>query len=484
MHTGIYASACILSGCSPASPPPTSCSSCSAACSSSTDSTSRWSASRCRPSTPTCTSRPHSCSGSSPATCSGTAACSSWAVGPPTCSGGGGRCSSRWASSPSPRPSAGSSTTARCSSSRASSRARRRPSPPRRAFRSSRPRSLRAPSATAPSASTRRPGASGFSLGLVLGGVLTELGWRWTFLLPVPIALALLAIGPRVIPHDRGAALSRRRFDVPGAVTLTTGNAPARADHRRGARPGLGRRRRRRCLRAERDPAVALRRHRATLPRAARAPRHPALELAGAREPRHDDHVRRLRRLPVRDDAVPADAQRLVGDPDRAGLPAGGPARRAALDADRPDRRPHRHVASGRAGRALLRHGLHGDRAARHRHRAVLHPRAPADDAPARPRLRAELPDAQHRRDQRRRRPRAGPCVGARADLVPGRRRDRAGRRQRDHHRSRRQLDRHRRDPRRVPDGAHRRHRSGDRRAWRSRCRAWFRREVAVATAD
>src|SRR3954467_6149143 len=66
-------------------------------------------------------------------------------------------------------------------------------------------------------------GASGFSLGLVLGGVLTELGWRWTFLLPVPIALALLAVGPRVIPHDRGVALSRRRFDVPGAVTLTTG---------------------------------------------------------------------------------------------------------------------------------------------------------------------------------------------------------------------------------------------------------------------
>ena len=66
-------------------------------------------------------------------------------------------------------------------------------------------------------------GASGFSLGLVLGGLLTELGWRWTFLLPVPIALALLAIGPRVIPHDRAPALSRRRFDVPGAVTLTTG---------------------------------------------------------------------------------------------------------------------------------------------------------------------------------------------------------------------------------------------------------------------
>jgi MFS family permease len=66
-------------------------------------------------------------------------------------------------------------------------------------------------------------GASGFSLGLVFGGVLTELGWRWTFLLPVPIAIALLAIGPRVIPHDRAAAFNRRRFDVPGALTLTSG---------------------------------------------------------------------------------------------------------------------------------------------------------------------------------------------------------------------------------------------------------------------
>ena len=29
-------------------------------------------------------------------------------------------------------------------------------------------------------------GASGFSFGLVFGGLLTTLGWRWTFLLPVP----------------------------------------------------------------------------------------------------------------------------------------------------------------------------------------------------------------------------------------------------------------------------------------------------------
>src|SRR3954447_6383749 len=46
-------------------------------------------------------------------------------------------------------------------------------------------------------------GASGFSLGLVAGGLLTELGWRWTFLLPVPIAVALLAAGLRYLPRDR-----------------------------------------------------------------------------------------------------------------------------------------------------------------------------------------------------------------------------------------------------------------------------------------
>src|ERR671925_834671 len=41
-------------------------------------------------------------------------------------------------------------------------------------------------------------GASGFSFGLVFGGLITELGWRWTFLLPVPVALGLLLAIPRV----------------------------------------------------------------------------------------------------------------------------------------------------------------------------------------------------------------------------------------------------------------------------------------------
>src|SRR5215207_8930056 len=66
-------------------------------------------------------------------------------------------------------------------------------------------------------------GASGFSLGLVAGGLLTELGWRWTFLLPVPIAIALLAAAPRFLPRDAVAAAARRGFDIPGAITLTAG---------------------------------------------------------------------------------------------------------------------------------------------------------------------------------------------------------------------------------------------------------------------
>src|SRR3954451_18455564 len=61
-------------------------------------------------------------------------------------------------------------------------------------------------------------GASGFSFGLVFGGLLTELGWRWTFLLPVPIALGLLAAAPRLLPRDILGPSARRAFDVPGAV--------------------------------------------------------------------------------------------------------------------------------------------------------------------------------------------------------------------------------------------------------------------------
>jgi MFS family permease len=68
-------------------------------------------------------------------------------------------------------------------------------------------------------------GASGFSLGLVLGGLLTLLGWRWTFLLPAPIALALLLAGRSLIARDQheDVLAARRGYDIPGALAISGG---------------------------------------------------------------------------------------------------------------------------------------------------------------------------------------------------------------------------------------------------------------------
>src|SRR3954454_9979229 len=66
-------------------------------------------------------------------------------------------------------------------------------------------------------------GASGFSFGLVFGGLLTSANWRLTFLLPVPVAVLLLAAIPRYIAKDRPYIGAKRRYDIPGAVLLTSG---------------------------------------------------------------------------------------------------------------------------------------------------------------------------------------------------------------------------------------------------------------------
>ena len=64
-------------------------------------------------------------------------------------------------------------------------------------------------------------GASGESLGLVFGGALTELGWRSTFFMPVPISLAILLLLPRYLDKDEpNAAMSRSSFDFGGTATL------------------------------------------------------------------------------------------------------------------------------------------------------------------------------------------------------------------------------------------------------------------------
>jgi EmrB/QacA subfamily drug resistance transporter len=66
-------------------------------------------------------------------------------------------------------------------------------------------------------------GATGATIGLIAGGVLTRYaGWQYIFYLNVPIGAAALALTPRVIPESR-LATTRRRFDALGAVAGTSG---------------------------------------------------------------------------------------------------------------------------------------------------------------------------------------------------------------------------------------------------------------------
>ncbi|MFS4094695.1 MFS transporter [Streptomyces sp. AF1A] len=62
--------------------------------------------------------------------------------------------------------------------------------------------------------------ATGFSMGLVLSGLLTEVSWRFTMLLPAPIALVALAAGLRLLPRSAREE-NHDGYDVPGAVLGT-----------------------------------------------------------------------------------------------------------------------------------------------------------------------------------------------------------------------------------------------------------------------
>ena len=61
---------------------------------------------------------------------------------------------------------------------------------------------------------------AGAAVGLILGGLLTEADWRWTFFINVPLGLAVAALAPRVLIESEGSDGS---LDVWGAVTGTVG---------------------------------------------------------------------------------------------------------------------------------------------------------------------------------------------------------------------------------------------------------------------
>jgi EmrB/QacA subfamily drug resistance transporter len=63
--------------------------------------------------------------------------------------------------------------------------------------------------------------AGGGTIGVLLGGVLTDLlNWHWIFLVNVPVGIAVYALSLRLLPVARGQA-AQGRLDVAGAVTVT-----------------------------------------------------------------------------------------------------------------------------------------------------------------------------------------------------------------------------------------------------------------------
>lgn len=65
--------------------------------------------------------------------------------------------------------------------------------------------------------------SAGGSIGLLVGGVLTEaISWHWIFFVNVPVGIATAFLAMRLVSAHRGIGLSEGA-DLPGAVVLTTG---------------------------------------------------------------------------------------------------------------------------------------------------------------------------------------------------------------------------------------------------------------------
>ncbi|ANN19753.1 MFS transporter [Amycolatopsis orientalis] len=64
--------------------------------------------------------------------------------------------------------------------------------------------------------------AGGFSLGLVIGGLLARIDWRWVFFTPVILSALILLAALWLIKEPAGRDRVPRRLDLAGAVTVTT----------------------------------------------------------------------------------------------------------------------------------------------------------------------------------------------------------------------------------------------------------------------
>lgn len=62
------------------------------------------------------------------------------------------------------------------------------------------------------------------SVGVIASGLITDsAGWHWVFLINVPIGAALITLAAIFLPADTGTGRGGERFDVAGAISVTSG---------------------------------------------------------------------------------------------------------------------------------------------------------------------------------------------------------------------------------------------------------------------
>jgi EmrB/QacA subfamily drug resistance transporter len=65
---------------------------------------------------------------------------------------------------------------------------------------------------------------AGGAVGVLLGGILTQIDWRLVLFVNVPVAALAILAAPRILPESR-AETEVDSFDIPGAITVTGGLA-------------------------------------------------------------------------------------------------------------------------------------------------------------------------------------------------------------------------------------------------------------------